>query len=399
MLTEQPTLQMPPRSPRGRVMAWVTEAVDSGVLSHGSPLPSERILASQLKVSRVTVKAAIDDLIQAGIINPADGGRIRRVIGGPRNRVSQTNGVWAKTIAVFTSFGDGGEPGHNESGWAEVMARGVTEGSLAIGRNALLVHRGQRADLSNQLAGQKLFGLIVTEMIDGFDELSRQLAPLRDAGVPVVVYGGAPELAEYDRVVSDHARGSYELTRWLISQGRRRIVTIWESHAVDRYWVRDRRAGYESAMIEAGLKPLDAIVMPPFPEIDFSRERFDHAVHTVAGYLVPVLSGSESADAFMTLSDRICFGVAAACRIFGKTPGSEVLVAGYDNYWTGSNEGTLEPSVPCATVDKCNREIGRALVALLLDRVQGNLASEPQTRIINPQLVVTKPGATVTCVR
>ena len=92
--------------------------------------------------------------------------------------------------------------------------------------------------------------------------------------LPVVVNDDGPTLSQYDRVISDHEIGAYELTSWLLGQGRRRILPLWGVDR-ERYWVKMREAGYQRAMREAGLEPLPAVyvqVGPPSPAELATRE-------------------------------------------------------------------------------------------------------------------------------
>ena len=51
----------------------IREAVKSGVLKYGDAIPAEREIASAMKVSRVTVRRAIDDLVDEGLLTQRQG--------------------------------------------------------------------------------------------------------------------------------------------------------------------------------------------------------------------------------------------------------------------------------------------------------------------------------------
>ena len=51
---------------------------------------------------------------------------------------------------------------------------------------------------------------------------------------------------------------------------------------------------------------------------------------------------------------------------------------------------TLEPAGPQATMDKQNAEIGRQLVSLLVDRIEGRIVDGPVCRTVKPQLILAE---------
>jgi DNA-binding LacI/PurR family transcriptional regulator len=200
-----------------------------------------------------------------------------------------------------------------------------------------------------------------------------------------VVYGGAPELEAYDRVLSDHEAGSYELTRFLIAQGRRRLLNVWTAPATG-YWFAKRRAGYERALHEAGLEPLPDLIVPPFIPAHGRRDAFERAVRQMASFFIEPFSASPPVDALLMATDIDALGAAAACRLFHKVPNEDVAIAGYDDFWLDCEETQFE-SCPPLTMNKRDAEMGEALVQLLLDRTSGKLPDSPQSRLIKPRLV------------
>ncbi|MFF2189602.1 GntR family transcriptional regulator [Streptomyces sp. NPDC058155] len=58
-----------------KVAQHLRERIESGVIAPGSRMPSERVLANQFDVSRVTVRHALKDLEMAGLVNVVAGAR------------------------------------------------------------------------------------------------------------------------------------------------------------------------------------------------------------------------------------------------------------------------------------------------------------------------------------
>jgi LacI family transcriptional regulator len=80
---------------------------------------------------------------------------------------------------------------------------------------------------------------------------------LREAGIRVVGVGSSDPDPEVSSIGIDDARAAYDLTRYLLMLGHRRIGFI-AGHPRHRSSAR-RRAGYEAALIERGIKPDKAL--------------------------------------------------------------------------------------------------------------------------------------------
>lgn len=377
----------PAEAPRIRVVRSLRQWIGQGLIGRGETLPSARALSTKLSVDRRTIGHALDELKREGLLRSAAKGGRALVVSGEMTK--EASAVLRNAVVVLNGS-EGAPGGHRRTGWAEYIARGALQAIGDAGLHAMSLHpfHATPEEIGNILVGRP-YGIIVPEISKAFRDVQKYLESFAPS-IPMVVYGDWPESQAYDRVVSDHEAGSYELTRWLLSQGRRRIVTVWSDKS-EGYWLARRRAGYERAMREAGLDPLPPCGMPPFPEQGYSSpDDFADLGRHVAGYLLEALNTPTPADALMLSTDGHFFATAAACRRLGKEPGREVLITGYDNYWQDSPERAALPEpyiAPAATVDKQNMLIGRELVALLRRRVAGELPEKPQVRFIEPKIV------------
>lgn len=393
-MMQTPTLKLSPRLRAGQTMRqWIAR----GTLGSGQPLPSERTLGAQLGVSQTVVRHVLSELVGEGLIVELKPGR-RSV--RAQDDITDVGGseIMRSTIVLLTPF-DEPDRGRQEPGWVEHMTLGAMAGARLAGRDVLVTHpeRIAAGGLGRFLASPPL-GVVVPEAVWPMPGQELWLHRLKSAGTPVVVYGDSPDMAEFDRVLADHESGSYELTRWVIAQGRRRIVNLAAGRSADVYWYQNRLRGYERAMREAGLTPRPSAhwtsLRDALPRENAGRlppaENFELEFHAMAGYLAPLLRGPEPVDALMVVDDGQAITAAAALRLLGYEPGRDVLLVGYDNIWAGCQERQWESAVPAATVDKCNSQIGQELVRLLMDRVEGRLPQQPQRRVVSSRLVVVE---------
>jgi DNA-binding LacI/PurR family transcriptional regulator len=359
---------------------WIVD----GRLSDGDTLPSERTLAGQLGMARGTVRAALDELGREGLISAANEGQ---------RRVQRTgrHGLMANSVALMTDAVAITAPERVPMGMDTFIQLEVLRLLVAAGRHALSIDPTRLAEGGiEQLVAGRPRGVIAMYAVAAGSGLP-QLRRLADAGLAVVAHGDAHALRGTDHVTSDQEQGGYDLTRWLLAQGRRRILCFWRFPA-QRDWIDDRYAGYVRAMREAKLKPLPALRTPELTIPGCTAAGFADLSRALSGFLHEALSvtGPAAIDAVMTATDGHAYQTAAACRRLGRLPGREILITGYDNLSAACAERAFEPHGLAATVDKDNPAIARTLVELLEARLAGHLPAAGQRRVV-PHRLMTAP--------
>lgn len=375
-------------SPRRRVVATIRQWVVEGRLTRGDLLPTEQELGAQLHVSRGTVRAALQQLEDEGILEGRTGnGRLRaRTIRG--GAVGPT-GLMANTIVLVTHLPDVDRPQADEGNLGKIdssvaaAVRGAGKHLLALNGKAL-----NERDMALLLADPPM-GVVVGGAVADYASQREVLLKLVDR-VPLVVNSGDSLWDGCDRVISDHAAGAYELTRWALNQGRRRLLCLWPKPPL-HYWVHGRMEGHRRAMAEAGIESLAPLYQQH--EWDASlhdADSFDARAREVAGLLVDQLVPQPRIDGILAASDHQACVVAAACRLCNISVHEQVLVMGYDNA-SAYPERAFATAGPAATVDKGNAAVGRRMIELLLQRIRGQLPDDRQVVRLAPTLVVP-PG-------
>ncbi len=366
------------------------QQIESGELRTGDRLPSYAELRERHGLTQPTVDRGHALLERDGYIERIRG-RGTFVALGKVSSKSRENGssLLRKSIVLLAPEFVEPHAGHRQSGWSEYLVLGAIH-QLRLSKQPLVTldpssfeAQDVRDMIEDQPAGVIVIGDPFIE-----EQVLQAATRMRLSGVPVVVYGDSPEVANFDRVTSDHAQGSYDLARWLIGKGCDKIMEVWTAPAAN-YWFGRRHEGYERAMSEAGLEVLQPCLHPYYPGVNDDRQRFEQTIRLVAGYLAEYLS-LRSVNAIMAATDGEVSVIAGACRLLGKEPNKDVLIVGYDHYWEDTLERQVEPTAPMATVDKRNHEMGSELVRLLQQRIEGNLPAQPQLRVVRSELVVSQ---------
>jgi len=183
--------------------------------------------------------------------------------------------------------------------------------------------------------------------------------------IPTVVAGTRePRLPDVDVVANDDYRGARLATTHLLELGHRRIAHIVGEVEVGRL----RRAGYEGALIEAGLEP--TCVLGDWTEATGQR---------VATELLRV---PDRPTAILAANDLSAVGVLAAADELGLRVPEDLSVVGYDN----SVFARLH-RLSLTTINSHSAEVGQVAGRTLTARLDGD-SGTPGTRLLAPALVV-----------
>ena len=188
-----------------------------------------------------------------------------------------------------------------------------------------------------------------------------------------VINSGNHDFSQMNQVSFDHLNANYQLTKRLIDRGCRNIANISRQFNSTKHWVEEKYNGYKMALQDAGLTP------PPLQfrarhDVDYDIKdaaAFERYSRLFAGYMVDIFNQppEKQADAILVNGDWDIPLVNAACEIHGKTPGKDVLIAGYDNKFDSGPFRNYHPLPPAFTVDKQHDLTGEKMVELLIDQI------------------------------
>ncbi len=366
---------------RGQMVDALRGCINSGEFADVFPLPSERVLGDRFSSHRTTVRRALKQLIDEGVLRREG----RRVMVSRR-----TKGWMSGTVALVVPPPATAHDPHVWRRWSEYTTFNLSRVIGDEGLNLLTLHPSQlTADLLERLHQMRPLGVLVPEVFGlntaAVNELCEAVV---GHDVRIVVGGGDPSLGCFDRVVSDHEHGGYILAKALLDEGRTRITNLFACE-LDLYWATNRLAGTRRACEEAGVDVPATISVPSVGPI-YNREHFEQRVKVLAGSLLAEFGPNLETDAILTASDRGCFAAAAAVRMFGKEPGRDVVICGYDNVFELCEESQFEPMMPHLTVDKHNNAMGLRMLDMLRARVDETTPAEPQAWTVKPTLIRPK---------
>lgn len=254
----------------------------------------------------------------------------------------------------------------------QTLVRGVEDAAYARQLNVVLCNTDDNPDKQTAylrvMQAERAAGVVVipTRSNDG-----PVLAPVREAGIPVVLVDREVVNFEADIVKADNVRGACEATTHLIRLGYQRIAIIAGTQSLTPG--RERLRGCYEAFDEMGIRVDPALVKVG----NFRLE---------SGYELTreCMSMAEPPDAIFVANNLMSLGALRALHELGIRIPEQVALVGFDDMpWAGD----LNP--PLTTVSQPGYELGQQAVRLLLQRAES--PDLPYNKVIlQPRLVVRR---------
>ena len=230
----------------------------------------------------------------------------------------------------------------------------------------LLVSEGIRSHL--------LDGLIFSPIAMGAEELAA-----RKDGTPLVLLGERVFDGPADHVAIDNVAAARDATAHLVSLGRRRIAAIGDQrHVPAGRTAHLRLAGYQQALVEAGLPYDEELVLPAD---DYHRT-------DGAASMDRLLALAEPPDAVLCFADLLALGALRTLLAAGRRVPGDVAVVGFDDIEDGRFS---TPTLTTIRPDK--QQIAELAVSFLLSRSRDGQDTPPREVQARYDLVVRESTA------
>jgi GntR family transcriptional regulator of arabinose operon len=354
----------------------------SGRWIPGSRIPSEPELQHKLQISRSTIRQALSNAEAEGLIVrvPGKGTFVAR---------SPTDKVNSHLIGYITSQ------------FLTDFQRQLLEGaeSTARAKRYRILFCSADQDLKEEtrlldqlLLEDKVGGILIWPAMGG--NSSRRLFQLANQGsISLVLMDRTLEGLAFDFVTSDNYAGGYAATEHLVGLGHRRIVFL-SRPMLQLLPVAERLRGYQDAMQDAGLTPLEPWLagvagqeMVAGDALRTYRDASSQEIREIARYL----EEPQRPTAIFAINDLTAMHALRAASLMGMRVPDDLSVVGFDDMNIVAN---LE--VPLTTVAQDTLRIGSRAAELLIERIEG-YDGPPRKEVVPIQLRVrasTAPPAT-----
>lgn len=254
------------------------------------------------------------------------------------------------------------------------LARDVITAADEVGLRVMIDQTGHDHEREREL----LLGEGRTMLFDGvlFSPLvtrSELLAMEGTTLMPLVLLGEHEFDGRFDHVAIDNERAAHDAVTHLVSAGRRRIAAIGSQPDEDYATPRQRGAGYESALRDAGL-PLDPALA--LPSAHYSRSDGYEAARSL-------LASGASIDGIFCFSDLLAIGAMRAIFDAGLRVPEDIAVIGIDDIEEGRYS---RPTLSTVSLDTAF--IAREAIRRITARIED--PAVPAQQIVAPHRVLPR---------
>ncbi len=333
-------------------------------LRRGQRLPSQHELQQRFGASLPTIARALSVLTSEGLI------RTRQGSGSFITSGSDAPATATGLISFIAQLTDD---------WLGVRSyRGAERRARAYGYQLLTASATFSAENEAELIEHHLragaVGVVISPVARTSEQLENDFLKERWRDVPIVAIDLGLELWERPIVVFDNFRVGYDMTRALLDHGHRNIAFM---HVTDsQFWrsVNERREGWETAMLEAGIEiPESYRGWPNEPHL----EEWLKGIHKDFDGLVRSLLGLDPVpDAVISWEDHTAMHLIRALLKAGVDVPGEIRVAGFDDHDASS---FFQPPFPTSRPD-----FGRAgeVAVDIIHRMLTGSYTHPRTYIL-----------------
>lgn len=310
----------------------IQEKITNGLLSPGDLLPPEIELAGFYNVSRTTIRRALTDLVQEGLLYrvPGQGTHVRR-------RRSPA----IRAIALVCPF----------IHWYMLdLIDGIERVVKAHGYELIVRNTDQHAEVEaqqiEQLLDMSVAGIVLWPKTPDFGlSPSAAISDLLAGAIPAVVVDQYAE--DVDTVTTDNFGGAYLLGQYLLDLGHTRIGLLTNHHQLPST-VQDRWDGLQEAVRNYGGTPDSELLFQSWGDESAFQEWL----------------ASKRPQALFCANDFIALEAMGVLGRLGISVPSDMAVVGYDDIPLAAS---MNPSL--TTVRQDFRAVGQSAGRLLLQRL------------------------------
>ena len=344
-----------------RIVSWVQTEIENGALSRGDKLPSENELMERFRVSRQTVRRAMEELTEKGVVEGRRGSgtyvtvNTRRYAAGKEIRIAVML-TYVDTY-IFPSIIKGIE--------SVLSSEGCTL-QIAMTDNAV---EKERMLLKEFIHTQSVDGIIAETVKSALPNPNMELyREIENMGIPVLFVNSYYKELDIPHISMDDRKAGYLAAKHLAECGHTRIGGIFKADDGQGHL---RYAGYTDALMEQEIKIRgDQVIWIDSEELRAMGEESAKFLKRLKG-----------CTACVCYNDETAYKIVEIFRKSGYRVPEDLSVVGIDN----SGLAKFCP-VPLTSVENPVEKLGRTAAERMTWKIFRN--EEMETVEFEPQLIM-----------
>ncbi|HEY0829074.1 MAG TPA: GntR family transcriptional regulator [Bacilli bacterium] len=371
-----------------QIRKYVHDQITQKVCLPNDRIPSENEFASQFGVSRITVKNALSELIEEGLIFRVQGkGSFVSpdISGEPLIYRSEPTNNKSKPLIAYLM------PRLDNMFTAQLLS-GVESELSKQGYRLLFcrTHDSQETEkeMLREVIQLGVKGIIIFP-VEG-ETYSEEILRLTLSEFPLVVVDRYLRGIETNCVCSDNVEGAREATSHLVSLGHTRIGFISTAYQGTTS-IEDRLTGYEKALADHNIHIDHSLRL-----VHFDNEQVNTILHEgipdelVKHEMQSFLKKNPDMTAVFAINSAVGLTIIEAATEIGIRVPDDLSVVFFDNY-----ELSALSSIPPTCVSQQEKELGKEAARLLVSIID-NPKQERRKILLPTKLIVRKSTASTT---
>jgi len=338
------SLKLESRPKYRQVQDLIRKGIESGSLTREDKLPSEHDMAREFGVAYMTVRAAVDALVQERLLRRIHG---KGTFVIPRTDTTLSAGSLALVVPSLPTL-------WNVAGlyYFPSIVQGFSAEATRLGFDPSVMGGAKDAFLSGQGSVAPVAG-VACLMVTHEDTVA--LEALRDLGVPVVGINAYPGRRAISRVAANQAGGMAAAVRMLVEKGHRRIAFL--PGPPGNLGAEERLRGFREAIAEHRLELLP---------LDTTHADFTDVSGAYRTKRLLAAASDNPPTALVAAGDLIAAGALQALREAGLRVPEDISVVGFGDFHIALH---VQPTL--TTVRLPLFELGAQAASVLSQHVAG----------------------------
>lgn len=337
----------------------IEQKVNSGQWKVGEVIPSEEELCRTYRVSRGTVRQAVSELVNEGLLvrRQGSGTYVASRLGKNKNIKIRRRTIGYIVSYLRDSFGAG-------------ILLGISDVVHKAGYNCVFANSRNLTELQRrEIARFRECGVegIIIFLADGSVSDST-MAQMIAEGYPFVLVDRYLKDLETNYVVSDNLSGGYQATRYLIELGHKRIGLII-SPIHSSTCTEDRFNGYLQALKEFNIPFDDSLVKVITMKGATSPKKIHGQAYTMIHYDLEAIESflvrKDRPTAIFTVNDLIALDTLKVAKKLHLNIPQDLSIVGYDNI-----DIVTHLEVPLTTIHQAKYEMGMEAARILIEKIK-----------------------------